>query len=207
RSCALGRRFRDAPLVQVADRIVFDARALGHWDVGEPLVLRAPQLCRGQDSEFGEPRRHRRLEAAMAAELLRELPKGRSMQEHRERPADGRAAAARAGADRVEQRPLGGGKLVFGESGEAGRRHLLGGLFRRHGASSLRIRSYCGGGYLNSSDLMMIGTTLVSSMTLPMSTETNSFSCTPSNAITSPAGADFCTKTPPQPFAPAPPTP
>ena len=60
---------------------------------------------------------------------------------------------------------------LFGENGDAGRRHLLGGLFGRHGASSLRFRSCCGArGYLNSSDLMMIGTTLVSSMTLPMST-------------------------------------
>src|SRR6516165_5608832 len=80
------------------------------------------------------------------------------------------ASSPKAGADRVEQRPLGRGKLVFGENGDAGRRHFLGGLFRRHGVSSLRFRSCCGGGYLNSSDLMIIGTTLVSSMTLPMST-------------------------------------
>src|SRR5215472_3767405 len=175
RALVLRGRFRDAPLVQVADRLGFDARALGLGHVGEPLVLRAPQLCRGQDGEFGEPRRHRRLEAAMAAELLREFPEGRSMQEHRERSADGGAAAARAGADRVEQRALGGRKLVFGENGDAGRRDFLGGLFGRllgrHGASSFRFRSRCGArGYLNSSDLMMIGTTLVSSMTLPMST-------------------------------------
>jgi hypothetical protein len=38
----------------------------------------------------------------MAAELLRKLAEGRSVQEHGERPADGRAAAARAGTDRVE---------------------------------------------------------------------------------------------------------
>src|SRR5215471_11364737 len=63
RALVLGRRFWDAPLVEIADRLGFDARTLGHWHVGEPLVLRAPQLCRGQDGEFGEPRRHRGLEA------------------------------------------------------------------------------------------------------------------------------------------------
>src|SRR5262249_22326114 len=99
RALVLRGRFGDASLVQVADRLGCDARALGLRHVGEPLVLRAPQLCRGQNGEFGEPRRHRRLEAAMAAELLRELPEGRSMQEHRERAADGRAAAAWTGAD------------------------------------------------------------------------------------------------------------
>src|SRR5262249_9741953 len=85
-------------------------------------------------------RRHRRLEAAMAAESLREFAEGRSVQEHGEGPADGRAAAARAGTDRVEQRALGGRQLVFGENGDAGRRDLLGRLpgrlLGRHWASS-----------------------------------------------------------------------
>src|SRR6516164_7318230 len=176
RALVFRRRFRDASLVQVPDRLGFDARALGHWHVGEPLVLRAPQLCRDQDGEFGEPRRHRRLEAAMAAELLRELAEGRSMQEHGERPADGRAAAARAGTDRVEQRALGGRKLIFGENGDARWRHLLrrppGRFLGGHlGLLTCAVaRPVARWGYLNSNDLMMIGTTLVSSMTLPMST-------------------------------------
>src|SRR6516225_37414 len=176
RALVLRGRFRDASLVEVADRLGLDTGALGLGHVSEPLVLRAPQLCRDQDGEFGEPRRHRRLEAAMAAELLRELAEGRSVQEHGERPADGGAAATRAGTDRVEQRALRGRQLVFGENGDAGQRHLLGrlpgGLLGRHWASSLCAvaRAVARWGYLNSNDLMMIGTTLVSSMTPPMST-------------------------------------
>jgi hypothetical protein len=43
----------------------------------------------------------------MAAEPLGELAKRGGMQEDGERPADARAAAARTGTDRLEQRALG----------------------------------------------------------------------------------------------------
>src|SRR5262249_61287830 len=93
---------------------------------------------------------------------------------------------------RIEQRPLGGRKLVFGENGDAGRRHLLGGLFGRHGASCLRFRSCCGGGFFYSSDFMVIGTTVVGSMTPPMSTLLKFFCFTPSLAVPFAAGRGSC---------------
>src|ERR1700730_8718045 len=50
------------------------------------------------------------------------------------------ASSPKAGTDRIEQPALGGRQLVFGENGDAGRRHLLdrlpGGLLGRHWASS-----------------------------------------------------------------------
>src|SRR5712691_12364708 len=118
--------------------------------MGEPFVLRAPQLCRHQDREFGEAGRHPGLEAAMAAELLGELAERGREQEHRERSADGDAAAARARANRVQQCPLRRRERVLGQRGDAGGRHLvrgffgglscrlLRGLLGRHRASSLR---------------------------------------------------------------------
>src|SRR5580700_1885932 len=48
------------------------------------------------------------------------------MQEHRERPADLGRLAARARADRFDQRLLGGAERLGGEGGEAGRLELLG---------------------------------------------------------------------------------
>ena len=93
------------------------------------------------------------------------------------------------GPERIEfeQRALRGAELAFGEHADAGRRHFLRGLFGRHRAFLIvggGEQNYCtpafvivaeaaarhDTSYLNSSDLMMIGTTLVSSMTLPMST-------------------------------------
>src|SRR5262249_59241009 len=44
--------------------------------------------------------------------------------------------------------------------------------------------SYCGGGYFKSNDFMVIGNTVGGLMIAPLLTESNSFMCTPFNAVT-----------------------
>src|SRR5262249_40128580 len=129
--------FRHAPLMQVTNGLRLDAGPLGLRHMGEPFVLGAPESCRDQNREFGEARRHPRIEAAIAAGLLREFPESGRVQKHREWAADRRAAAARAGANRLEQRALGGRQLVLVQNGEPRRRYLLGRFFRRHRAPPL----------------------------------------------------------------------
>src|SRR4029078_854037 len=132
RALVLGQRFRHTALVEVADGLFRDPNTLSLRHVGEPFVLAAPQLGRDQDRELREPRRHRGLVAAKAAELLRELAEFRRMQKDREWPADGGAAPARTRADRVEEGTLNRRELVFREHLDARWWHLfdrlLGGL-------------------------------------------------------------------------------
>ena len=84
----------------------------------------------GEDREFGQPRRDRGAEAAIGAELLRELAEARRVQIAEERPAH-LERAARAGRDRAHQRALLRRQLVLGDRGQADRPHFHGGLLWR----------------------------------------------------------------------------
>src|SRR5262249_11350496 len=123
--------------MQVTNGLRLDAGPLGLRHMGEPFVLGVPESCCDENREFGEPRRHPRVEPAMAAELLRQLAEGGRVQKHCEWAADRRATAARTGTNRLEQRALGGRQLVLVQNGEPRRRYLLGRFFRRHRAPAL----------------------------------------------------------------------
>ncbi len=118
--------FGRAAGAQVADRLRLDPLALGNRRMSRPLVMRFPVLRGHQDRKFRQPWRHFRSEPAVSAELLRQLAESGSVQIAVERTAH-LELAARAGADRVDERTLLGRELVFRDGGQAGRGHLPGG--------------------------------------------------------------------------------
>src|SRR4051794_27445984 len=122
-------------------------------------------MLRGdQDCEFRKPRWHAGLVAAMGAELLRQLAERGRVQIAEKRAAH-LELATRSGANRIDQLMLLGRERLLGDRGEAGRLRLLGGHRRPRLDCSMPGRAH-----VNSNDLMMIGTTFVTSIVRPIST-------------------------------------
>src|SRR5262249_14238708 len=87
RQLVLRRLLGSAAGLQVADRLRLDALLLRDRCVRRPLIVRLPVLRRDKNRELGEPGRNSGPEAAMGAELLRQLAEAWRMQIAEERPA------------------------------------------------------------------------------------------------------------------------